>query len=157
MPNARLVALGSRKQQSANAFGHRFSIPRSYGSYAALLEDPEAEVVYVCTPRSEHYSNALDAIRAGESVLCEKPLTLNRAQAVKLVDAARQSGVFLMEAMWTRFLPHMTRIRQILQSETLGDIRLFIADHGHAFPHNPKHRIYAPALGGGAMLDLGIY
>ncbi len=158
LPGAELVAVGSRRQVSSDAFGRRFSVPHCHPSYELLVEDPDVDVIYVATPHPQHFTNALAAIRAGKSVLCEKPFTINRTQAEKLVTAARNREVFLMEAMWTRFLPHVSRIRQLLQAKTLGDVRLFIADHGLNFvPPDPAHGMYSPDLGGGALLALGIY
>jgi predicted dehydrogenase len=120
--------------------------------------DVDVDVVYVATPHPAHAEVALLALRAGKPVLVEKPFTVNADEAQAVIDAARSSGLFCMEAMWTRFLPHMRRIRQLLDAEVLGDVRTVIADHGQRFlPPDPTSRLYDPALGGGALLDLGIY
>jgi predicted dehydrogenase len=158
LPDAQLIAVGSRCQDSADAFGRRFSVPHCHSSYDRLAEDPDVDVIYVATPHTHHFKNALAAIEAGKPVLCEKPFTLNRTQAEELVTAARGREVFLMEAMWTRFLPHVVRIRQLLQAGALGDVRTFTADHAQGFlPPDAAHRMYSSDLGGGALLDLGIY
>jgi predicted dehydrogenase len=154
---AEIVAVGSRSQESADAFGEEFSIPNRHASYQALVEDPEVDAVYVSTPHPGHRDAAMLAIKAGKAVLCEKPLTMDAAEAAELIDAARAGGTFLMEAMWTRHLPHILRIREILAAGTLGQVIAVTAEHGQWFPHDPEHRIFKPELGGGALLDLGIY
>jgi predicted dehydrogenase len=157
LPNTEVVAVGSRSQQTADAFADRFDIARRHPSYQALVEDPDVDVVYVSTPHPGHFAAARLAIEAGKAVLCEKPFTLNATEAAELITTARERGVFLMEAMWTRFLPPMVRIRELLAGDTLGNIRTVQADHGQWFRHDPEHRLLNPGLGGGALLDLGIY
>jgi predicted dehydrogenase len=157
MPDATLVAVGSRSQTSADEFGARFDVPHRHASYDDLVNDVEVDVVYVATPHPGHYDAALSAISAGKAVLLEKPFTVNAIEAASLIDAARSRGVFLMEAMWTRFLPHMVRVRELLAAGALGDVRVVIADHNQWFARDPSHRLFDPALGGGALLDLGIY
>jgi predicted dehydrogenase len=153
-----VVAVGSRQQQTADEFADRFDIPHRHASYDALVADPDVDAVYVSTPHPGHHAAARLAIEAGKAVLVEKPFTLNASQAEDLVAAARAKRTFLMEAMWTRFLPHMRRIRELLSSGVLGEIRTVTADHGQRFlPPDPTSRLYDPALGGGALLDLGIY
>jgi predicted dehydrogenase len=151
------VAVGSRTEASANAFADEFDIPRRYGSYEELVADPEIDAVYVSTPHPMHHANTLLALNAGKPVLCEKPFTMNSAEARDLVATAREKGLFLMEAMWTRFLPHVVKIRELVENGALGDLVLVEADHGQWFPLDPEHRIFAPDLGGGALLDLGVY
>lgn len=157
LPDARAVAVGSRSQASADDFGERLGIPRRYGSYEQLVSDPGIDAVYVATPHTVHHAASRLALDAGKAVLCEKPFTVNAAQASDLVSVARSRGLFLMEAMWTRFLPHMVRIREILRSGVLGDITTVIADHGMQVAFRAEHRMFAPELGGGALLDLGVY
>jgi predicted dehydrogenase len=152
-----VVAVGSRKQDSADAIGDRFGIAARYGSCEGLVADPNVDVVYVATPHPMHHATALLAIRAGKHVLIEKPFTLNAAEARDLVREAETAGTFLMEAMWSRFLPHMVEIQDILATGRLGKIVSVIADHGQWFAEDPKFRLFAPELGGGALLDLGIY
>jgi predicted dehydrogenase len=152
-----VVAVGSRSQDSADRFAAEHSIGRAYPTYASLVSDDEVDVVYVATPHPGHHAAALLAIEAGKAVLVEKPFTMDAAEARSLVAAARARGVFLMEAMWARFVPWAVRLRELLADGTLGEIRQVIADHGQWFPQDASHRLFAPDLGGGALLDLGVY
>jgi predicted dehydrogenase len=153
-----LAAVGSRHQDTAGDFAGRFAIPHAFASYDELVADPDVDIVYVATPHPFHAHDALLALNAGKHVLVEKPFAMNAVEATQVIDVARDRGLFLMEAMWTRFLPHMRRIREILTAQTLGEIRTVTADHGQRFlPPNLTSRLYAPELGGGALLDLGIY
>jgi predicted dehydrogenase len=155
--SGRAAAVGSRHLHSANRFADEFDIPNRHASYEALVTDPEVDVVYVATPHPMHHANALLALRAGKPVLVEKAFTMNAAEAEELVAVARAEGLFLMEAMWTRFLPHIAEIRRLLAEGTLGDIVTVTADHGQWFAKDPDFRLFAPELGGGALLDLGVY
>ena len=154
---SRLAAVGSRTAEKAADFASRFGADRSYGSYAELVEDTQIDAVYVATPHSEHLDNALLAIAAGKPVLVEKAFTRNVGEAQLVVDAARDAGVPVMEAMWTRFLPHMDVVRQVLDEGLLGEVETLFADHGQWFAEDPEHRLFDPAKAGGAMLDLGVY
>jgi predicted dehydrogenase len=151
------VAVGSRSQAGADAFADAFSIPRRHASYASLVADPEVDVIYVATPHPMHHENALLALAAGKPVLVEKPFAMNAIEAAQIVAAARAAGLFAMEAMWTRFLPHMAVVRDWLADGRLGKIISVSADHGQWFVEDPQSRLFAPELGGGALLDLGIY
>jgi predicted dehydrogenase len=155
--SGRPVAVGSRHMHSADRFADEFDIPNRHGSYEALVADPDVDVVYVATPHPMHHANALLALRAGKPVLVEKAFTMNAAEAQELVATARAEGLFLMEAMWTRFLPHIAEIRRLLAEGALGDIVTVTADHGQWFAKDPEFRLFAPELGGGALLDLGVY
>jgi predicted dehydrogenase len=157
VPDASLVAVGSRSQESADAFADEFDIPHRHASYAALAEDPDVDAVYVSPPHPYHHGAALLALRAGKAVLCEKPFAMDLAEAYEMVDVARSSGVLLVEAMWTRFLPTMVRVREILAAGTLGPVVYLTAEHGQWFEQDPDFRLFAPSLGGGALLDLGVY
>ncbi|ASD21120.1 oxidoreductase [Cryobacterium sp. LW097] len=150
-------AVGSRSQASADAFAAEFGIPTAHPSYEALVADPEVDIIYVSTPHPFHAANATLALEAGKHVLIEKPITLNAAEARAVVALAESKNLLVLEAMWTRFLPHMVRIREILAAGSLGDVRSLIADHTQDLPDDPAHRINSLALGGGALLDLGIY
>ena len=152
-----VTAAGSRSQSSADDFAARFGIPHAHGSYEALVRDDTVDAVYVATPHPMHHECALLAIEAGKHVLVEKSFTVNAAQARELADRAAERGVVVMEAMWTRFLPHMVRIHEILAAGDLGDVRTVLADHSQSISTDPKHRLQNPDLGGGALLDLGIY
>lgn len=155
--DAELTAVGSRTEEAAQRFAARFDIARAHGSYQSLVDDPEVDVVYVATPQSIHAECMRLAIEAGKAVLCEKPFTLTGAEAREVVQLARDAGVFVMEAMWTRFLPHMRRIDQLLRSGVVGDVTTLVADHGQAIPADDNNRLRRLELGGGALLDLGVY
>jgi predicted dehydrogenase len=152
-----VAAVGSRSQRTADDFAAEFGIPTAHGSYEALVADPGVDAIYISTPHPFHAENALLALRAGKHVLIEKAFTLSAAQALEVVEAGEAAGLVVMEAMWTRFLPHMLRIREIITAGTIGDVRTLIADHNQSLPKDPQHRLNNPALGGGALLDLGIY
>ncbi|MBT2503016.1 Gfo/Idh/MocA family protein [Curtobacterium sp. ISL-83] len=151
------VAVGSRTQDRAAAFAAEFGIPRAHGDYAALVADEQVDAVYIATPHSRHAEDALLAIAAGKHVLVEKAFTITAAEARRVVDAARRADVAVMEAMWTRFLPQMAMIREMLAEGRIGRLRLVEATHHQALPTDPTHRLNDPALGGGAILDLGVY
>ncbi|MGH8893692.1 MAG: Gfo/Idh/MocA family protein [Actinomycetes bacterium] len=157
LPDTVVVAVGSRRQASSDEFARAHAIERAHASYEMLVADPDVDAVYVATPHSGHHDAAMLAIAAGKAVLVEKPFTLNADEASSLVTAARSNGTFLMEAMWTRFLPHVVRIRELLEAGALGDVRSVLVEHGQWFTPDPEHRLFAPELGGGALLDLGIY
>jgi predicted dehydrogenase len=132
-------------------------IPVRHGSYESLVSDPDIDVVYVATPHPMHHDNAVLALRAGKPVLVEKPFTMNAAEARDIVAVARETGLFAMEAMWTRFLPHIATVRSWLADGVLGDVVTVTADHGQWFAEDADFRLFAPKLGGGALLDLGVY
>ncbi len=150
-------AVGSRSQGGADEFAAQWEIPTAHGSYDALVNDDNVDAIYVSTPHPFHHENALQALNAGKHVLVEKPFAMNAAQTREVVELAEKEGLVVLEAMWTRYLPHMVRIREILHAKKLGEIRTLIVDHLQDLPKDPKHRINDPALGGGALLDLGIY
>ncbi|MBF4591246.1 Gfo/Idh/MocA family protein [Curtobacterium sp. VKM Ac-1395] len=151
------TAVGSRTQESADAFAAEHGIPHAHGSYEDLVADDEVDAVYVATPHSRHAQDALLAIAAGKHVLVEKAFTITADEARTVVDAARRADVAVMEAMWTRFLPQMTMIRELVAEGRIGRPRLVEATHHQALPDDPTHRLNDPALGGGAILDLGVY
>jgi predicted dehydrogenase len=157
VPDADVVAVGSRTVEAAHAFAAKFAIPHAHGSYADLVKDPDVDVVYVATPHVAHHRCAMAAIAAGKAVLVEKPFTLNASEAAELVAAARSQGTFLMEAMWTRFLPHVEQIRALVTGGRIGDARSLTAELGGVAPADMQHRLWAAELGGGALLDIGVY
>jgi predicted dehydrogenase len=157
LQDAELIAVGSRAQQTAEAFGEKFGIPRRYDSYAALASDRDVDVVYVATPHPMHMENSLLCLEAGKGVLCEKPFAMNAAQAERMIELARRKRLFLMEAMWTRFLPAMVKVRQLLVGGAIGEARMVMADFGFRTAWNPEGRLLNPRLGGGGLLDVGIY
>jgi predicted dehydrogenase len=152
-----ISAVGSRRLDAAQEFAAQYDIPHAYGSYEELVADPDVDIVYVASPHSHHREHAILALEAGKHVLIEKAVTLDATQATAIRDAATERGLLAMEAMWTRYLPHMVRIRQLIADGALGEVRLVIADHTQSLPTDPQHRLNALELGGGALLDLGIY
>lgn len=152
-----VAAVGSRSQRAADRFASEHGVARAHASYESLVNDPGIDVVYVATPHPMHRDNAILALEAGKPVLVEKPFTMNAAEAREVVTLARERRLFAMEAMWTRFLPHIAVVRDWLAQGTLGEIVTVSADHGQWFAEDPQFRLFAPALGGGALLDLGVY
>ena len=150
-------AVGSRGQATADAFAAEFDIGVAHASYEALVADPNVDIVHITTPHPYHARNALLALDAGKHVLVEKSFTVNALEARAVVDRATENGLVVLEAMWTRFLPHMIRIRELIAAGALGEVRTVIADHNQRLSTDPLHRINNPLLGGGALLDLGIY
>jgi predicted dehydrogenase len=153
----RFTAVASRSADRAAAFATEHGIEHALGDPAALAEHPDVDVVYIATPQSQHLELGLLAIAAGKHVLIEKPIALTAAEAQQLVDAGRTAGVLVMEAMWSRYLPQSSVVRHLLADGVLGEVETVHADHGQAIPVDPTHRLYRPELGGGALLDLGIY
>ncbi|WP_265520360.1 Gfo/Idh/MocA family protein [Oerskovia flava] len=154
---ARVSAVGSRDRTRAERFATAHGIPTTHHGYDELVHDDTVDVVYVATPHSHHREHALLAIAAGKHVLVEKAFTRNEAEAREVFEAAAAAGVFVMEAMWTRFLPHVAAIRGVIARGEIGEVVNLSADHGQFFPYDPGHRLYAPELAGGALLDLGVY
>ena len=157
LPDAQIAAVGSRKAETAAEFARRFGIPRSYGSYQELVRDPDVDVLYIATPHRFHKDNTLLALSAGKAVLCEKPLTLNATDAEVVVRTARQSELFLMEGMWSRFIPAMVKAKQMIDDGIIGEVQIVASDFGFTAPFDPKSRLYDLDLGGGSLLDVGIY
>jgi predicted dehydrogenase len=153
----RVVAVASRSADRAEEFARRFHLERHYGDYDDLAADEGVDVVYVATPASRHAVDALRYVTAGKHVLCEKPFTLNAAQAHDVVDAARDQRRFLMEAMWSRFLPSYRILGDLLAAQRVGEPLLVEADLGWRSPVDPNDRHFDLAQGGGALLDLGVY
>ena len=157
LPDAILSAVGSRTAESAARFADRFGVPRRHASYEALIADPEIDVVYVGVPHPLHHPLTRACLEAGKPVLVEKPFTINAAEAAELIELARARRLFLMEAMWTRFLPLMERFRALVAAGAIGEPRLLLADFGFRHGGGPQHRLFDLALGGGALLDVGVY
>lgn len=151
------AAAGSRTLDKARAFAGQYRIARAHGDYEALVNDPEVDVVYVATPHPFHMENTLAAIRAGKAVLCEKPLAMNARQARRMRQAAAKKGVFLMEGMWTRCFPAIRQVAAWLKEGRIGEVLSLHAEFGVRFGAGPEHRLMNPLLGGGALLDLGVY
>ncbi len=157
MPDAEVAAVGSRSQETADRFAGTYGIGRAYGSWQALAADPDVDVVYVATPHSAHHAASMTCLRAGKAVLCEKPFALDLAQAEELAETARTNGVFLMEAMWMRCFPAIHTICGLIGDGVIGDVTAVHADFGITGPFEATHRLRARELGGGALLDLGVY
>lgn len=155
-PDMMVTAVGSRSLDRARALAAELGARQAYGSYAELVRDPDIDVVYVATPQSHHLEVAELAIAAGKAVLCEKPLAATLADAEKMVALAREAGVFLMEAMWMRFNPLIRRLQRMVEAGEFGRVRSVTASFGFPVPER-DHRLWNPELGGGALLDLGIY
>ena len=150
-------AVGSRADETAERFASEFGISHAHGTYEALVADPDVDIIYVATPHIRHHADASMALRAGKHVLVEKPFTINAAEAQSLVDLAAGRGLVVLEAMWTRWLPHMRAVRELISSGAIGDVRVIVADHMQTLPADLRHRINLLELGGGALLDLGVY
>lgn len=152
-----VAAVGSRRAEVATAFAEEFEVARVHTSYDDLVSDPDVDIVYIATPHPFHAEQAILALRHGKHVLVEKPFTLTGAQARAVRDAARETGLLAMEAMWTRYLPHMERIRALVADGALGELRAVFADHTQRISSDPSHRLNNLDLGGGSLLDLGVY
>jgi predicted dehydrogenase len=166
-----VVAVGSRDAEKAAAFGSKHSIPNRHSSYEALCNDPEVDAIYVATPHTFHKEHSILALRSGKHVLCEKPFTINKAEAEAVVAVAKETGLFLMEGMWSRFFPVWDKVRALIAEGAIGKPRMLYADFGFrcgASPSNvgedgllvglnPQARLFNPELGGGAIMDVGIY
>ncbi|MDO0927961.1 Gfo/Idh/MocA family oxidoreductase [Streptomyces sp. TG1A-8] len=157
LPDAEIVAVASRRKESAEAFAERFGVARAHGDWEGLAGDADVDVVYVATPHSAHRAAAGLCLAAGRNVLCEKAFTLNAREAGELVALAREHDRFLMEAMWMYCNPLIRRLKALVDDGAVGEVRTVQADFGLAGPFPPGHRLRDPALGGGAVLDLGVY
>lgn len=157
LPAAEIKAVGSRTQDSAQQFAKKFGIPNIHASYESLVNDPDVDVIYVSTPHTYHKNNTLLALGAGKHVLCEKPLALNSLQVETMISTAQEKNLFLMEAMWMWFFPAIQETKHLIDSGKIGDVRLLTADFGFFKAFDPQHRLFNPTLGGGALLDIGIY
>jgi dihydrodiol dehydrogenase / D-xylose 1-dehydrogenase (NADP) len=156
--DAQIVAVGSRNDEKAKEFGDKYKATRHYGGYQKLADDKDIDIIYVATPHNLHCENAIMCLEAGKAVVCEKPLAVNARQAKAMIDCARKHKRFLMEAMWTRFLPLMDKVRQLLAEEAIGEVRMLAADFGFRYADRAeKQRVLDPHLAGGALLDVGIY
>ncbi len=152
-----IQAVGSRSRERAEAFAREHDIPNVHADYESLAADPEVDIVYVATPHPQHRENVLACLREGKAVLCEKPFTMNAAEARKIIAEARERKLFLMEAMWTRYLPAPRKVKAWINEGAIGKVQMLKADFGFRLPWNPKDRLLDKKLGGGALLDTGIY
>ncbi|MBN1597124.1 MAG: Gfo/Idh/MocA family oxidoreductase [Bacteroidales bacterium] len=157
LPNAKLYAVASRDISRATEFAKRYSADKAYGSYKELTQDPNVDIVYIATPHTRHYSNSLLCLENKKSVLCEKPVAINSRQCSIMVEKAKINNVFFMEAMWTRFLPSFIRLKELIDKKVIGDLLNIEADFGFRSSIDEKDRLFNPELGGGSLLDIGIY
>lgn len=155
MSDASLYAVASRTMKKAENFADRYTGCKAYGSYEELLQDENIDLVYISTPNSAHFENMMMCIENGKNILCEKPFTVNCAQTEKVFEAAREKGIFVSEAMWTRYMPLAKELKRVAREKLIGDIKLVSANMH--FPMSGKERLWTPELAGGAMLDVGIY
>lgn len=157
LENAELVAVGSRSPENAEKFANDFDIPLRFGSYEELAACSEVDAVYIATPHPFHKENAILCLNAGKAVLCEKPFAMNAIEAREMIAAARANNVFLMEAMWVRFTPLFQKVKSWLKDELIGDVRYLQSDFGFRSDKGFESRVFNPNLGGGALLDVGVY
>jgi dihydrodiol dehydrogenase / D-xylose 1-dehydrogenase (NADP) len=157
IPDAELAAVGSRTLSSAETFAKQYHVPCVHSSYQALVEDPDVDVVYVATVNSWHYNNCLAALQAGKPVLCEKPFMVNSAEAEEVISLARAKRLFLMEALWTRFIPAFIQARQMWESGVIGDVRVVMSEFGFICDRTPPAPLFNSELAGGSLLDVGAY
>ena len=154
---AKLVAVGSRSRDRAEAFGEEFGVPRRHEGYESLAADENVDVIYVATPHPMHRDNTILCLEAGKAVLCEKPFTMNAVEAEAVIRVARLRKLFCMEAMWTRFLPSIVKLRDLIAAGAIGQVRMVCADFGFRTGFDPQGRLLNPHLGGGGLLDVGVY
>jgi predicted dehydrogenase len=155
--NAELIAVAARNLESAQAFATTFNISKAYGSYAELFADVDVDAIYIATPHNLHFEHAIAAIKAGKHILCEKPVTVCSDECRQLIDAAKEQGVFFMEAMWTYFLPAIRKAQEWVNAGRIGKIRHVKADFGYPIPYAVDRREYDANLAGGCLLEMGIY
>lgn len=153
---SRLAAVASKSPERAQSFASKFDIPKAL-SYDEIVADPEVDIIYVATTHNYHYENAKLALNAGKPVLMEKPFTVNAAEAAELVQIARDKGLFLMEAIWVRFLPSLIKLKELLAAGAIGEVKQLVATFGNFVPPHFEERLKNPDLAGGVTLDMGIY
>jgi predicted dehydrogenase len=157
VPHSKLYAIGSRNPDTAREFARQYGTEKAYGSYEELVCDPSVDIVYIATPHNLHYENTIMCLDHGKHVLCEKPFAVNGCEVRGMIKKAKETNRFLMEALWTRFLPNLIKVKEMVDEGRIGRIKLLKADFGINVPFNPGHRLYNKQLIGGSLLDLGIY
>jgi predicted dehydrogenase len=155
--NATLAAIASRTQEHADIFGDEFQVPIRYASYDALVADPSIDVVYIATPHVFHFEHTMLCLSHGKAVLCEKPFAMNEEQVLAMIAKAKQQNVFLMEALWSAFLPHFLKLKELLSQQVIGEITAMQSNFGFKINEQASPRLYEKNLGGGTLLDIGIY
>lgn len=157
LPEAKLYAVASRNIGRAQGFAKKYDAKKAYGSYRELAEDPNVDIVYIATPHTSHFENSALCLKNKKAVLCEKPVTINKAQLEVLIQLAKNHNVFFMEALWTRFLPSFLKCEELIRNNAIGDVLLIEADFGFRAKYDKNSRLFNPELGGGSLLDVGIY
>lgn len=158
LKNVEITAIAARDLRRAQAAAEQYHIPNAYGSYLELAQSSEVDLAYIATTHNFHAEQAIMLMRHGKHVICEKPMTVHPAQAQRMIDCAKENGVFLMEAMWTRFQPYMQKLMQLLEGGVIGEVRHVFGEFSwNAGEYDPASRLFDPALAGGALLDLGVY
>ncbi|MGM1054253.1 MAG: Gfo/Idh/MocA family oxidoreductase [Bacteroidota bacterium] len=157
VPGAELYAVASRDIEKAKTFSAEYNFKKSYGSYEELATDTEVDIIYVATPHVFHQEHTLLCLKNKKAVLCEKPFAINSRQVEEMILTAEENKIFLMEAMWTYFLPHYQYILDLVKTKKFGTIKSLKADFGFAAPYLPEKRLYNKVLGGGSLMDIGIY
>lgn len=157
LPNARLYAAASRSLENAQIFAAEMGFEKAYGSYEEMVNDPEVDVVYIASPHSHHFEHTLLCLNHKKAVLCEKAFAINSKEVNLMIEASRRNNTFLMEAFWTRFQPSFLKAMEIIRSGELGALKMVRSDFAFNAEYNPEKRLYNVALGGGSLLDIGIY
>ncbi|MBT3321715.1 MAG: Gfo/Idh/MocA family oxidoreductase [Anaerolineae bacterium] len=157
IPDAEIIAVASSNKERAKVFASEYKVSEAYDSYEALVANPDVEAVYISSLHHQHFEHSMLALKAGKHVLCEKPMTVNALEAKKLIDTAREKKLFLMEALWTRFLPIYDIVRQWLDDRRIGEIKLLTSTFGFLAEEDESSRLFNPNLAGGSLLDIGIY
>ena len=153
----KLFAVGSRSIDKANNFARQYNAEIAYGSYQELINDINVDIIYIATPHNSHYELSIQCLNAGKAVLCEKPAAINSQQFAKVQKLAIEKNLFFMDAFWARFHPHIKKVMELVEQNTIGEVMLIQADFGFKVEFDPNHRLFNPVLGGGTILDIGIY
>jgi predicted dehydrogenase len=154
---AEVYAVASRNMDNANAFAAKYNAAKCYDNYKDLMEDKAVDIIYIATPHAFHFEQAMACLQHKKNVLCEKPMTLSYHQTLALVNAANENAVFLMEAMWTSCMPFLEKIQSLIKQDVIGELQYVAADFGFSTPFNEESRLFKKSLGGGSLMDVGIY
>ena len=157
LDDAELIAVASRDKQRAIDFSKEFPAKYAFGSYQELVENPEVDVIYIASPHAQHHEHTLLCLNHGKAVLCEKAFAINSRQASEMIELARKKNIFLMEALWSRFLPHYLKVKEMISEGMIGEVKGVLANFGFKPVDPVPDRLFNPTLGGGALLDIGIY
>jgi len=155
--DAELTAIASRNKETLELFAKDFPCKHLHNNYESLVANDEVDVIYIATPHSHHYEHTMLCLNHNKAVLCEKAFAINSRQAIEMIKTAKERKVFLMEALWTKFLPHYKKLQELLQQKTLGDIKSMLVNFGFKTSDKSPQRLFDPLLGGGSLLDIGIY